>query len=212
MRISSISIRNFRRFAELQIHDIPESAKLVFLVGPNGCGKSSLFDAFLTIYRSHAQHGLVSDKSYFDHFESEEAHAINRLQIKFHNGERFSRGKLYFRTAHRHDPDFANSTIQKRGDILANLALQRFIDADATVSQNYQRLTLQAIEDLFVNADPNQTIGNYKDEIIGQVRDPLNRLFPDLILLGMGSPLDKGTFQFRKGETTGFDYKTRLSP
>ena len=46
MRIKNIHIEKFKRFTELTIEDIPETAKLVVLVGPNGCGKSSLFDAF----------------------------------------------------------------------------------------------------------------------------------------------------------------------
>jgi len=46
MRIKSIELRNFKRFTELVISDIPETSKLVLLIGSNGSGKSSLFDAF----------------------------------------------------------------------------------------------------------------------------------------------------------------------
>ena len=48
MKIKSITLKNFKRFTNLTIQDLPESAKLVVLIGPNGCEKSSLFDAFLT--------------------------------------------------------------------------------------------------------------------------------------------------------------------
>lgn len=46
MRIKEISLKNFKRFTDLTIKDIPESAKLVLLIGANGSGKSSVFDAF----------------------------------------------------------------------------------------------------------------------------------------------------------------------
>jgi hypothetical protein len=45
MRIQSIHLQNFKRFTDLKIEGIPESAKLVLLIGANGSGKSSVFDA-----------------------------------------------------------------------------------------------------------------------------------------------------------------------
>ncbi len=48
MRVKRIHLENFKRFTDLTIEGIPETAKLVVLIGPNGCGKSSLFDSFKT--------------------------------------------------------------------------------------------------------------------------------------------------------------------
>ena len=47
MRIKSVHLKNYKRFTELAIADLPETARLVVLVGPNGTGKSSVFDSFL---------------------------------------------------------------------------------------------------------------------------------------------------------------------
>ena len=47
MKISSVSLRSYKRFTHLVIDEIPETARLVVLIGPNGTGKSSIFDAFL---------------------------------------------------------------------------------------------------------------------------------------------------------------------
>jgi len=46
MRIKKIELKNFKRFTDLIISDIPEESKLVLIIGSNGSGKSSLFDAF----------------------------------------------------------------------------------------------------------------------------------------------------------------------
>ena len=46
MQIKSVTLTNFKRFTNLHIQNIPETAKLVVLLGPNGCGKTSLFEAF----------------------------------------------------------------------------------------------------------------------------------------------------------------------
>ena len=46
MKISKLEIVNFKRFNKIIIDSIPESSKLVLLIGSNGSGKSSVFDAF----------------------------------------------------------------------------------------------------------------------------------------------------------------------
>jgi AAA15 family ATPase/GTPase len=67
MRIKEISLKNFKRFTDLTIKDIPESAKLVLLIGANGSGKSSVFDAFNRIskaqYIKEDYYHKVSEKS-----------------------------------------------------------------------------------------------------------------------------------------------------
>ena len=46
MRITKVELKNFKRFTDLTIDGIPTDAKLVLLIGSNGSGKSSVFDAF----------------------------------------------------------------------------------------------------------------------------------------------------------------------
>lgn len=46
MRIRKLHLKNFKRFTDLTINNIPDEAKLVLLIGSNGSGKSSIFDAF----------------------------------------------------------------------------------------------------------------------------------------------------------------------
>ena len=66
MKIKSIKLTNFKRFTKLKIKEIPETAKLVVMIGPNGCGKSSVFDALkLYIYSSHYGDDLEMPNHYY---------------------------------------------------------------------------------------------------------------------------------------------------
>ncbi len=62
MKIKSIQLKNFKRFTDLTISDIPEKTKLVLLIGANGSGKSSLFDAFR--YAISTSSSGILDKSF----------------------------------------------------------------------------------------------------------------------------------------------------
>jgi AAA15 family ATPase/GTPase len=52
MRITKLQLKNFKRFTDLTIDAIPKEAKLVLLIGSNGSGKSSIFDAFNILSKS----------------------------------------------------------------------------------------------------------------------------------------------------------------
>jgi len=46
MRVTKLELKNFKRFTDLTLENISPAAKLVLLIGSNGSGKSSVFDAF----------------------------------------------------------------------------------------------------------------------------------------------------------------------
>jgi energy-coupling factor transporter ATP-binding protein EcfA2 len=198
MRLLNTHITKFRRFADLTIRDIPASAKLVVLAGPNGSGKSSLFDALLLRYRIAAGYSWAGDAKYYDRPQDPFVDLTARISVTTDTGN-FARGNLYVRSAYRNDPEFNTDTLRRQGAILDTNSLNRLIEPDATVSVNYQRLASQAMEDIFVNEKAGTTVGDYREKVIGEVRSPLKRLFPDLTLVGVGNPLSQGTFQFDKG-------------
>jgi len=78
---------------------------------------------------------------------------------------------------------------------------------DAAVGRNYQRLASQALEDIFVNEDAATTVGAFREKVIGDIRNAMQRIFPGLILNGIGNPLTNGTFRFDKGTSREFLYK-----
>ena len=207
MRLLNTHITRFRRFSDLTIRDIPASAKLVVLAGPNGSGKSSLFDALLLRYRMDTGYGYNGDNKYYDRPQDPVIDLGARISVTTDTGNNFARGNLYIRTAYRNDHEFTTDSLRRQGPLLENIRLNRLIEPDATVSLNYQRLASQAMEDVFVNEAAATTMGDYREKLIGEVRSPLKRLFPDLTFVGVGNPLDQGTFQFDKGASKGFDYK-----
>lgn len=207
MRLLKAHITRFRRFSDLTIQDIPASAKLVVLAGPNGSGKSSFFDALLLRYRMNTGYGWNSDSKYYDRPHEAPVDLPSRISVKTDVGDMFARGNLYVRTAYRNEHEFTTNSLSRQKALLDNVALFRLIEPDATVNTNYQRLASQAMEDVFVNESDATTMGDYREKLIGEIRSPLKRLFPDLTFVGVGNPLDQGTFQFDKGTTKGFDYK-----
>ncbi|MGT2481834.1 AAA family ATPase [Methylobacterium oryzae CBMB20] len=209
MKIRRVEINNFRRFSSLIIEDLPD-VKLVVLAGPNGCGKSSLFDAFKIFADMHGIYGINWDQTY--HSRSNEAVNFNEaIRIIFDGAisqDIRERKKLFnFRSAYRNDPEFSFNTLNRMGDVLDDRRFQKMIDSDAAVSTNYQRLVSQAFADVFNQVDGNTTIAEFRENVLGQIRNSILRLFPDLTLNSLGDPLNQGTFRFDKGTSRGFSYK-----
>jgi len=63
--ITKLELRNFKRFTDLTIDSIPADAKLVLLIGSNGSGKSSVFDAFEWFNRVIKDEGLTETAIYY---------------------------------------------------------------------------------------------------------------------------------------------------
>ena len=130
MRIRSIHLTKFKRFTDLTIEGIPDTAKLVILVGPSGSGKSSLFDAINAWGKEHRYSSY--DPEYY---RKDEQPTNSRSHQQFGNlgvtinaddcpanlGE-----ACYIRSAYRHTSKFSVSTDGQKlmkvniGDIKGN--------------------------------------------------------------------------------------------
>jgi predicted ATPase len=201
MKIKSIKINRFRRFEDLRIDELPP-AKLVVIAGPNGIGKSSLFDAFSAWYQAN-QIGLSWDAVY--HSRSNE-NWNQHVEITFHAGTPTKKA-FYFRSAYRNDPEFQISSLQRQAVPTDDIRVRRMIDADGTVSSNYQRLASAAFENVFENYSGSMTLQEFREQAIGEISRAVGRLFPDLKLHTLGNPLQDGTFSFAKGAIAKFSYK-----
>lgn len=88
MRITNLRIENFKRFTQLDIESIPASAKLVLLIGANGSGKSSVFDAFdFLIKGSQKPHNREFSQEYY----GKNGNAAPLVTVDFNGGGRLSK-------------------------------------------------------------------------------------------------------------------------
>ena len=211
MKIKQIHLEKFKRFTDLTIEDIPETAKLVVLVGPNGCGKSSLFDSFKAW---HLYHGYMNaaDDEYCKKDRSDHRQCFNLVNIDFYantgdySQEQFKEA-FYFRTAYRNSPSISIRALQTIPSPLSNVNSKMMIQNDSTVDENYQRLMSTTLREFFDKNNDDKRVASLRDELISKIREPLHELFPDLLLTELGLVTEKAEFYFNKGITHRYGYE-----
>ena len=212
MKLESAELKDFKRFTNLTIRDIPKTARLIMLVGPNGCGKSSFLDG-LHIWRNvRSNRGYNRDLDYYPKvLKNSEWDEYNQVSLSFHESvsqdSQVNRKAFYFRSAYRNDPDFQFQQLNRAGDLLDERRSTRMIDNDVAVGINYQRLTSDAIQDVFERNDGSTTLDEFRKGVIGEVKSSFSKLFSDIELNSLGNPLRDGTFRFTKGNSRGFPFK-----
>lgn len=217
MKIREVKINKFKRFTDLTIKDIPGTAKLVILVGPNGCGKTSIFEAFNHWYKYKGYSRWNNNhQSYFVKNGDNDTlgpgfWVDNRVDIIAYdeplNEQNNIKGKFYFRTAHRNEPDFTTQHLSKQEDPRNSNRFDTLMATDITVSSNYQRLVSNTLSGVFDASNNRKTVEELREKLIGKIKKSLSNVFDDLQFSNIGEPLVNGSFYFTKGRSENFHYK-----
>ena len=144
-------MKGFRRFTDLTVQGVPDTARLVVLAGPNGSGKSSFFDALRTWHGWTSRKARLWDSDYHGKAGTPARNQMtDDVHIEFHDAIPEQKKKtIYARSAYRNESEFRIDNLVRQGDPLDHVSSQRMIDEDRTVSRNYQRLASEAVSDLF---------------------------------------------------------------
>ena len=209
MRLESAQITNFKRFVDLTIRNLPPDAKLIVLLGPNGCGKSSLFDAFQRSLKVEQVFGMSEEwQRYYRRATADAVTNSDAVQLNFHGrnptSQRNLKKSLYIRSAYRHDPSFRDTTIQQQKDVLDRHAVRRLIDTDQTVRNNYQRIIWRLLSKV---TTPGLTTDDIMKDTIGDLQQSMELVFGDIQVDALVAAQDTGTFTFTKGTSRNFLYQ-----
>ena len=219
MRIKKIRLENYKRFTELTITSLPATARLVVLVGPNGTGKSSVFDSFLLKAKAAVNNQRLDgdmEQYYEKVLQSKTTHEVaRRISIEFHgvgNGEVDWRSVFQVRSAYRNESDFRITQLQATRPEDAESRIARIIDRDESVSKNYKRMVWKRLQDLDRDAPEDVTIGQYRRDSLGDLQKALHSLFsdPGFSLQDFGG-IQASSFRFSKGNVDDFHYKNLSS-
>ncbi len=212
MRIKKVQLKAYKRFDDLTIDLGENPRKIVALVGPNGCGKSSVFDAFEEISKSCGKSGGSEKQDYFSkgaYSENVALSGYNRVDnIKIESvnpSQQLGRSSFLIRSAYRYTASINAGTVRKLPDIFEDQNRPTVMYAlDGRLSENYERL----YGNLYMEwQHGNMTGPQTRDHYIGQINKVLNNIL-DIEIHDLGDIVGgKGEFYFKKDNTKNFPYK-----
>jgi AAA15 family ATPase/GTPase len=215
MKIKSLQLKNFKRFTDLTLQDIPDNAKLVLLIGSNGSGKSSVFDAFERVSTETIEPGLsiYTNKEYYSKNKSLDyfIKINNSERLTFDNsnfiGENAKVRNFYGRTSFRQIPRLTKTSLGNQTfDIEKNSDRPKaFIDRDIRFENDIENILGKLLKEFFRTDDSKSEI---KKSVIDPINESLDRIFnkengTKLQLIEIIPPLEGkvAAINFKKGES-----------
>lgn len=223
MRIKKIQLFNgYKRFQNLTIDLGQDPKRIVALIGPNGCGKSSVFDGFLYYMNSELLIGNKSRKNHEYHSMYQEFKpdwqgvmielAEGQLQNSINERRKNAIGNTVFsfRSPYRYNSDLKIKESRATDKIsYNNYGASTTSDIDDKMDNNYRRLYVKYRKYLEeTDCKPSEA----KRKIIGDLNSALKRCL-SLEIHSMGDiDAGKGTLYFIKEDhPSEFDYNVLSS-
>lgn len=216
MKITQVKLKGFKRFHDLTINLESPSKRIIALVGPNGCGKSSVFDAFEVKAAQTRGWKQGVNQSYFSKSahssDIEETYAANKaVQIKIEpENHTISKKSFHIRSSYRFTSRLNVTELKQKPDILDDTVRPNTsIDIDHRLTDNYERLFSNWLDDL-ENSDKSGK--QLKQEILNRINSILEKVL-DIRISSLGNITkpNEGQLYFEKGKSKKFPYENLSS-
>lgn len=208
MKIKKIRLYNkYKRFYDLTIDLGDNPKKVIALVGPNGCGKSSVFDGMLMVANRFQAVGIYGGKN--QDFHSMTGSFVEAsVEIEFDSYSDYSKawhgkaeaGKrntiFSFRNAYRYSSQLNVTSMEAQPPIENNnIGASSSVDLDSKMESNYQRLYVH-ITNYFKEHDCR--LSEAKSQILSKINKILSECL-EIEIYDYGDIMDqRGTLYFKK--------------
>jgi GTPase SAR1 family protein len=217
MRITKVRLRDFKRFDDLTIDLGPTPKKIVALVGPNGCGKSSVFDAFEEKQRDYKGSSVNYAASFFSKLfftvtgaaEPAGYDKHQAITLETEGNQALGKKSFYIRSSYRFTPKLNVKNIRTLPDVIDDQARpSSSIEIDSRLQENYERLLGRGWHEYQHGTKSGPEM---REELIGRINTILNSVI-DVEIIDLGDVISgKGQLYFRKGKATNFPYENLSS-
>lgn len=209
MRLKKVRLKNgYKRFRDLTIDLGENPARIVALVGPNGCGKSSVLDGLLYHARAYGQLGSGSSRDHTYHsMDNVPSFDFQNVEIEFTGGryadvrqQRRADGKegtiFSFRSPYRYNSHLKITETRATSEIrLNNYGATDASSLDAKMEENYRRL--YAVYNRYMETEDVKP-SEAKAKIIGDLNQSIQNCL-DLEVCSIGNvEAERGTLYFKK--------------
>ncbi len=208
MRVQTVRLTGFKRFDDLTIELGPNPKKIVAMVGPNGCGKSSVYDGFKQKIQIGSSRGaeaadFYSKSQFYDADPENEQYKRQSVEVNFAEENQHAQG-FYFRTSYRYTPKIEGTGIKSIKETRSNKNNPiSSIAVDQRLLNNYERLHSV----LYSEYNRGKKTG---DQIHGDFIEKVNSILMNILdvqISSLGEPLnEKGQIYFKKGNTIDFPF------
>lgn len=209
MRLKKVHLEDFKRFTDLTIDLGDNPSKIIALVGPNGCGKSSILDAFEEKKKEIKR--MVSDEQmsfFLKDMSADSSSGYNRnksIKLSPQDDRPFNEKSLYMRSSYRFTPKIHLDSITARPSMLEdNNRPTSSIQLDNRMRENYAMLQSLLLSEYEQGTKTGiEFKREYLDRINGIIQNILDVRIFSLGNIGNG----RGQLYFEKGITKDFPYE-----